>query len=85
MEQVMSAYNWVIENSGTIITTATAIVAGASAIAAMTPTPRDDGWVKKAYALIDWFALNVGKAKDKGTPDPKVCQCDEFIDDTPAS
>ena len=66
MEQVMSAYNWVIENSGTIITTATAIVAGASAIAAMTPTPKDDGWVKKAYALIDWFALNVGKAKAKG-------------------
>ena len=65
MEQVMSVYNWVISNSGTIVTTATAIVAAASAIAALTPTPKDDNWVKKAYTLIDWFALNVGKAKQQ--------------------
>ena len=41
------------------------IVAGASLIAALTPTPVDDGLVKKAYHVLDWFALNVGKAKDK--------------------
>jgi hypothetical protein len=41
------------------------LVMGASLIAALTPTPKDDGWVKKAYWVLDWVALNVGKAKDK--------------------
>ena len=41
------------------------LVAGASLIAALTPTPVDDGLVKKAYHVLDWFALYVGKAKDK--------------------
>jgi len=36
-----------------------------SLIAALTPNPIDDGWMKKVYKLVDWFALNVGKAKDK--------------------
>jgi len=62
----MAIYQWVLANSGTIITIATAIVAAASAIAALTPTPKDDSWVKKAYKLVDWFALNVGKAKETG-------------------
>ena len=42
----------------------------ASAIAAMTPTPKDDkaaGWIKKIYTLlIDIPALNVGTAKAIG-------------------
>tara|TARA_B100000519_G_scaffold190226_1_gene189536 strand:- start:132 stop:308 length:177 start_codon:yes stop_codon:yes gene_type:complete len=41
------------------------IVMGASAVAALTPTPVDDGIVKKMYTVLDWFALNIGKAKDK--------------------
>ena len=41
------------------------IVMGASLIATITPTPSDDMWVKKIYSVLDWMALNVGKAKDK--------------------
>ena len=41
------------------------LVMAASLIAALTPTPKDDGWVKKIYVVLDWVALNVGKAKDK--------------------
>ena len=41
------------------------IVMVASLIAAITPTPIDHGWMKKVYMVLDWFALNVGKAKDK--------------------
>ena len=41
------------------------VVMGASAVAALTPTPIDDGIVKKMYTVLDWFALNIGKAKDK--------------------
>ncbi len=45
---------------------ATAIVTAAGAITAVTPTPKDDAIVAKAYKVLDWLALNVLKAKDKG-------------------
>ena len=48
-----------------IITIATAVVTAASAIAAVTPTPKDDIWVGKLYKLIDFLAMNIGKAKEK--------------------
>jgi len=41
------------------------IVTIASAIAALTPTPKDDKWIGKLYKIIDVFALNIGKAKNK--------------------
>ena len=41
------------------------LVKGASLIADLTPTPVDDGLVKKAYKVLDWVAINVGTAKDK--------------------
>jgi|TARA_R100001463_G_scaffold132232_1_gene192757 hypothetical protein len=39
------------------------IVMGASLVCALTPTPVDDKWVAKAYKVLDWCALNIGKAK----------------------
>ena len=62
---MMTMINYLIENSSTLITILTALVAAASSIAALTPTPTDDTWVAKAYKIVDWLALNVGKAKDK--------------------
>ena len=50
----------------TIITWATAIVTAASAIAAMTPTQKDDNIIKWIYKALDFAALNFGKAKDRG-------------------
>jgi uncharacterized membrane protein len=44
----------------------TAVVTLASAIAAATPTPTPGTAIAKLYAVIDFFALNFGKAKDKG-------------------
>ena len=41
------------------------IVTAASLIASITPTPKDDLWICKVYKLLDWCAINVGKAKDK--------------------
>ena len=41
------------------------VVMGCSAVAALSPTPVDDGIVKKMYMVLDWFALNIGRAKDK--------------------
>jgi len=52
-----------------ILMYATAAVTACSAIAAVTPTPKDDAAVAWAYKIIDMIALNFGKAKDTGTPE----------------
>lgn len=39
------------------------IIAGASIICALTPTPKDDQIIGKLYKIIEWCAFNVGKAK----------------------
>jgi hypothetical protein len=44
---------------------ALAIHAAASAIVALTPTPKDDQIVGKIYKLIETLALVVGKAKQR--------------------
>ena len=46
-----------------IITTVTYIVTGASIIAAMTPSKKDDEWIGKLYKFVDLLAINIGKAK----------------------
>ena len=61
----MNIINWVVEHSSELIGILTGIVTVASAIAALTPTPKDDGIVKKIYGLLDMLAINIGKAKDK--------------------
>ena len=57
--------NYVSDNKEGIIGMLTAVVAAASAICALTPTPKDDSIVRKLYVVVEWLALNVGKAKDK--------------------
>lgn len=59
----MNIVNYILENSDQLISVATAVVTAASAICAMTPTPKDDSIVAKVYKVIEWLALNVGKAK----------------------
>jgi len=44
---------------------ALAIHAAASAIVALTPTPKDDNLVGKLYKLIEIAALVVGRAKQR--------------------
>ena len=43
-----------------------AIVLAASTFAAATPTPKKGGWLSKVYWVVDFLAVNIGKAKDKG-------------------
>jgi hypothetical protein len=57
--------SYLSENIEEIFAILTTVVAAASAIAALTPTPKDDTVIGKAYKIIDWLALNVMKAKDK--------------------
>jgi hypothetical protein len=43
----------------------TAAIALASAVAALTPTPKAGSTLAKIYAIVDLIALNIGKAKNK--------------------
>ena len=47
------------------IEVALAIHAAASAICALTPTPKDDAVLGKLYKIIETLALVVGKAKQR--------------------
>tara|TARA_B100001093_G_scaffold169071_1_gene161828 strand:+ start:1405 stop:1581 length:177 start_codon:yes stop_codon:yes gene_type:complete len=55
--------NYIIENKEQLFGVVTAVIAAASAIAALTPTPKDDTFVGKAYKVINWLALNIFNAK----------------------
>tara|TARA_R110002050_G_scaffold175787_1_gene308650 strand:+ start:728 stop:916 length:189 start_codon:yes stop_codon:yes gene_type:complete len=62
MKEIIS---YLVSNVDSILFAVSAVVAASSAVAALTPTPKDDSIVAKAYKVLDWVALNVGKAKDK--------------------
>lgn len=55
--------DYLISENG--INVITGIVTVASAITAITPTPKDDSFFGKFYKIIEVFALVVGRAKDK--------------------
>ena len=55
--------DYILENKDELFGIVTAVIAAASAIAALTPTPKDDTIIGKAYKVIDWLALNVFNAK----------------------
>ena len=61
----MNFITYILDNKEELIKLAASVVALASLVAALTPTPADDTFVGKAYRIVDWLALNVGKAKDK--------------------
>lgn len=61
----MEYINWATENWESVLAVITAVIAVASAVSAMTDTPKDDAIVSKIKRLIDAMALNVGKAKKK--------------------
>ena len=42
-----------------------AIIAAAAAFCAATPTPKEGSWVSKIYKVVEFLALNIGKAKAK--------------------
>lgn len=56
---------WVIDNWQGVALVVTAVISLASAITALTPTPKDDAVVRKLYRIIEALGLVVGRAKDK--------------------
>jgi hypothetical protein len=55
--------NWILENAEQILFAASMIVSAASALAALTPTPKDDGIARWLRKVVDFLALNIGNAK----------------------
>jgi len=54
-----------MEHLNKYLEVALAIHAAASAIVALTPTPKDDKLVGKLYKLIEICALVIGRAKER--------------------
>ncbi|MGL5485628.1 MAG: hypothetical protein ACRDC6_04985 [Shewanella sp.] len=55
---------WFIDHIGDLIEIASMVVAIASVIATMTPTPKDDGIAKKLTDILNFLAFNFGNAKN---------------------
>ena len=55
--------NFIITHLDEILVAITSIVTAASAVCALTPTPKDDNFISKIRKFLDVLALNVGKAK----------------------
>jgi len=55
---------WITNNWETLGAALLGLHALASAITALTPTPRDDEWVASIYRQIERLALVVGRAKE---------------------
>ncbi len=54
---------FIMTNFNDILGAITSIIAGASALSALTPTQKDDTILGKIKSCLDLFALNIGNAK----------------------
>ena len=54
---------FIITNFNDILAAITSIIAGASALSALTPTSKDDSVLGKVKSCLDLLALNVAHAK----------------------
>ena len=68
----VSSFAWVgamIDRAPVWLSGASMVIATAAGIAAITPTPKDDGVLLIARKILDVIALNVGAAKNKAAKD----------------
>jgi len=54
---------FIINNFNDILGALTSIIAGASALSAITPNDKDDKILSKIKSFLNIFALNIGNAK----------------------
>jgi hypothetical protein len=60
----MEIFDWILTHKEVLASIVTTIVTLASLVASLTPTPKDDTLVGKAYKVVDLLALNIGRAKE---------------------
>jgi hypothetical protein len=63
MELLQTALGW-FGSLPAWVNALSGIVASAAALAALTPTPKDDTFLAKIRTAIDWLGLNVLNAKN---------------------
>lgn len=61
--------SFLIQHWADIVSAISTVVSGAAAVAALTPTPKDDNAVAKVRRVIDVLAFNWGNARNKGNKD----------------
>lgn len=54
--------NYIVTHADDLLAVATTVVATASAVAALTPSPKDDGVIMLLRRVLDVLALNIGNA-----------------------
>ena len=64
-------------NKEVILDSVAYLVAGAAALAAITPTAKDDRFFSRVLSVVDVLALNVGGARNET---PKLAEPDEKIE-----
>lgn len=57
--------NWIIEHWDELTVAIASVIAAASAVSALTPTPKDDAFFAKVKKVVDVLALNIANAKNK--------------------
>lgn len=55
--------DFILNHWDEILLAVTSVIAAASAIAALTPTPKDDAFLHTIRKVVDALALNIGNAK----------------------
>lgn len=68
----VNSFAWIgamIDKAPVWLTAASMVIATASGIAALTPTPKDDGVLLIARKVLDVLALNVAAAKNQSLKD----------------
>lgn len=64
METVIGVASAIYSQPEVFVQACFALIALASIVTAVTPTPRDDIFIGKLYKLLEAIALNIGHAKD---------------------
>ncbi len=62
MDMITPAFAPMIERAALWIEAMLAVVVAASLVTALTPSPKDDGWLMKIRRVLELLALNVGHA-----------------------
>lgn len=64
MENVMNGLSTFFGLAPVALQAGMTVIAAASAVTALTPTPRDDQAIGKLYRILEVLALNIGRAKE---------------------
>lgn len=56
---------WITDHAGDVFNIVTAVIAVASLIAALTPSPKDDSVISGIRSVVNIFALNFKNAEPK--------------------